>query len=121
MPLYNDISPQTLMNLGIILAIVFVFVVFVVFRDVYILRKSHDALDNRIQKLRLGSMLHRLYIPLKKYDHKTSDLDKERHIWTCEHCPNLDECDCMFRGENIDPKTFCPNYEELEILKHPKI
>ena len=53
----------------------------------------------------------------KKYDHKTSDLDKERHIWACEHCPHPDKCERMFNGENLDPLHFCPNYRELKKLK----
>ena len=116
--MYNDISPQTLIIIGIAAAFLFVIVVYVVFRDMSILEKSHEELDHRVEKLRLGDMINRLNIPFKKYDHKTSDLDKERHIWACEHCPHPVECERMFKGEQLDPKTFCPNYEELRRLKH---
>jgi hypothetical protein len=45
-------------------------------------------------------------------------MDKERHIWACERCPEPDECEHMFLGEDIDPDTFCPNYDELKKLKN---
>jgi len=117
MSLYNDVSPQTLMILGIAIALIFVIVMIVVIRDMNILEKNHEDLDRRVMKLRLGDMLGRLNISLRKYDHKTSDLEKERHMWICEHCPHPDKCERMFQGENIDPRSFCPNYEELKKLK----
>jgi hypothetical protein len=117
MDLYNDISPQVLQILMIVLAILFVIVVYVVLRDRILLRKSHEDIDHRVQKLRLGKMIARLKIPFTKYDHHTTDLDKERHIWACEHCPHPDKCERMFDGEDLDPKYFCPNYRELKKLK----
>ena len=117
MPLYSDISSQTLVILGIAIALIFAIVIIVVFHDMSILEKSHQDLDRRVLKLRLGDMLGRLNISLRKYDHKTSDLEKERHMWICEHCPHPDKCERMFQGENIDPRSFCPNYEELKKLK----
>ena len=117
MPMYNDISPQTLMMIGIAIALIFVFVMIVVIHDMHVLEQSHQDLDRRVMKLRLGDMLGRLNISLRKYDHKTSDLDKERHMWICEHCPHHEKCERMFKGQNIKPKSFCPNYEELEKLK----
>ena len=57
------------------------------------------------------------WVILKKYDHHTTDLEQELHIWHCEHCPHPDKCERMFAGEDIDPKTFCPNYDELIKLK----
>ncbi len=120
MPLYNDISPLLLIILGIAIVVIFLIVVYVVFRDINILEKSHEDLDHRVEKLRLGDMIARLNIPFKKYDHRTSDLDKERHIWACEHCPEPDECERMFEGEDLDPETFCPNYDELIEIKGSK-
>ena len=117
MGLYNDISPQVVQILVIAIIILFVIVLYVVFRDKSILRKSHEDIDQRVQKLRLGGMIARLKIPFSKYDHHTSDLDKERHIWACEHCPHPDKCERMFDGEDLDPKYFCPNYRELKKLK----
>ncbi len=115
--MYSDINPQILMYLGIATAVIFVIVVFVVFRDINILGKKHESLDKRVQKLRLGDMIARLNIPFNKYDHKTSDMDKERHIWACEHCPHPDKCERMFNGEDLNPRDFCPNYRELKKLK----
>ncbi len=117
MDLYNDISPQIMQIVMIAIVIIFAIVLYVVFRDRAILRKDHEDIDQRVQNLRLGKMIARLKIPFSKYDHHTSDLDKERHIWACEHCPHPDKCERMFKGEDLDPKYFCPNYRELEKLK----
>ncbi|UCB55143.1 MAG: hypothetical protein JSW45_00960 [Thiotrichales bacterium] len=115
--MYTDINPQLLQILGIIIAVIFVIVVIVVYRDARILRKSHEDIDHRVEKLRLGDMIARLNIPFSKYDHNTSDLDKERHIWACEHCPHPDKCERMFDGEDLDPAHFCPNYRDLKKIK----
>jgi hypothetical protein len=117
MSLYNDITPGLFQILVIAIIIAFAVVVYVVWRDKLLLRKSHEDLDKRVQRLRLGDMIARVGIPFKKYDHKTSDLDKERHIWACEHCPYPDKCERMFNGEDLDPKSFCPNYRELKKIK----
>jgi len=117
MSLYNDISPQTLMILGIIMGIVLALIVLRICCDIRVLRKSRKDQVTRIQGLLMSNMLDRLNIPLKDYFRKTSDLDKERHIWSCEHCPEPEDCEHMFLGEDIEPETFCPNYDELEKLK----
>ena len=117
MDLYNDISTETLIILGIIAFGLFFIVVRVIFRDSKYLEQAEEKHDRRVNQLRLGKMLGKLNIPLKKYDHHTTDLEQELHIWHCEHCPHPDKCERMFAGEDIDPKTFCPNYEELIKLK----
>ena len=115
--MYEDIDPQAIRYLLIAVGIVFAIVVYVVWRDRTVLSKSHEDLDKRVLKLRLGDMIARLNIPFEKYDRKTSDLDKERHIWACEHCPHPDKCERMLNGEDLNPGNFCPNYRELEKLK----
>ena len=117
MDLYNDIGPQIVQILVIAVIIIFAIVVYVVVRDRSILRKSHEDIDHRVLKLRLGDMIARLKIPFSKYDQHTSDLDKERHIWACEHCPHPDKCKRMFEGEDLDPINFCPNIRELKKLQ----
>jgi len=117
MSLYNDISPQTLMIMGVVVTILFLVVAFVLFRDTNILIESRRNQEQRIRRLRLGSMLGRLHISMNKYFRRSSDMDQERHIWICEHCPDPEKCERMFKGEDIDPKTFCPNINELEKIK----
>ena len=117
MNLYNDISPQTIVILAIIVVILFAIVVYVIFRDTRKLEKAEEEHDQRVRQLRFGDMLDHLNIPLKKYDHKTSDLVQEMHIWRCEHCPDPESCEHFFAGEDIDPNMFCPNYEELKKIK----
>ena len=117
MSLYNDISPQTLMIIGITLGLIFIVMLFRICCDIRLLRKARKDQAERVRGLLLSNMLERVNIPLKDYFKKTSDMDKERHIWACEHCHEPDECERMFLGENIEPKTFCPNYDELKKLK----
>jgi len=117
MPLYNDISPQTVMVLASILAVIFIIMLFRIIFNIFILRKGRKSQDARIQRLLLIDMVDRLNIPREHYYRKTSDLDKERHIWACERCPKPEECEHMFLGEDINPESFCPNYGELEKLK----
>jgi type III secretory pathway component EscR len=117
MSLYNDISPQTLIMLGIALAVIFILVMLRICFDIRVLSKGRKEQADRVRGLLLSNMLDRLNIPLKNYFQKTSDMDKERHIWACEHCPAPDECEHMFLGEDIDPETFCPNYDQLKSLK----
>jgi len=117
MSIYDDISSQTLMIIGITLAVVFVVIAFRICCDIKILRKGRKEQADRVRGLLLSNMLDRLNIPLKDYFQKTSDMDKERHIWACEHCPEPDECEHMFLGEDIPPETFCPNYDELKNLR----
>ena len=81
MSLYNDISPQLLMAIGAVLGVLFVAMVLRLCCDVHVLRKGRKELDNRIKRLRLNDMIDRLNIRHEKYLQKTSDLDKERHIW----------------------------------------
>jgi len=117
MPFYNDISPQTLMILGSMLAVIFVIMLLRIFFNINLLRKSRKDQAARVQGLLLSNMIERLNIPRETYFRKTSDLDKERHIWACERCSKPGECEDMFLGEDIKPETFCPNYNELEKLK----
>lgn len=118
MSLYNDISPQTLMIIGAVLAVIFVLMLLRICCDIGFLRKKRNEQTSRIHGLLLSNMIDRLNISRKTYFRKTSDLDKERHIWKCEHCPEPEECGHMFLGdESIDPQTFCPNYDELKSLR----
>ena len=122
--IYDNLS-QSLAIWGVTIAILFVVMVFGMWRNIIYLHASHKAMTRRLKALRISKMLSRLNITLSRYYHKTSDLDKERHIRKCESCPDPEQCDSMLAGEDIDPYTFCPNYHELRKLKadnchHPK-
>ena len=117
MSLYSDISSQTLMIIGITLAIIFAFIAFRICCDIKVLRKNRKKQHERVRGLLLSNMLERLNIPLKNYFRSTSDLEKELHIWRCEQCRQLEECEHMLLGEDIAPDTFCPNNAELEKIK----
>ena len=113
-PLPND---NFLMIIGyIMVAILFVVMVFGMYRSYTLFNAGRREEVGRIQGLLLGDMLNRLNIPLKRYFHKTNDIDHERHIWKCSNCSNPEQCQKMLLGEDIDPDTFCPNYHELKKL-----
>ena len=119
MSLYNDISPLALMIIGVVLAVIFILMMVRICCDVGFLCRKRKEQHNRIHRLLLSNMIDRLKIPHETYFRKTSDLDKERHIWACEHCPEPEECGDMFLGDDsIDPENFCPNYDELKKLKN---
>ena len=69
-----------------------------------------------VKGMLLGNMLQYLNIPLDRYFQKTSDSDRERHIFNCRRCSGLRDCVHMLLGEQIDPGTFCPNCTELKRL-----
>jgi hypothetical protein len=117
MPYYDDISAQTLLIIGSIVAVIFIIMLLRICFNISVLRKSRKEQDARIQQLLLSNMIDRLNIPRKYYFRKTSDQGKEQHIWACERCPKPGECEDMFLGEDIKPDTFYPNYNELEKLK----
>ena len=110
-------NPASLMILAIILLLMLIFTLYKLFSNISFLRARHRDQIRRVKNLKLSRMLEHLGIPFKHYLHKTSELDKERHIWACEHCPHPDKCERMFKGEDLDPLHFCPNYRELKKLK----
>jgi len=115
--LYDDISQQTVMVLGIIVLVLFVIVVFVVIRNSIILFRARKDQHSRIKGLLLSNMIQRLDIPFSKYTHSTTDLEKEKHIWSCQHCHDLGECESMFLGKKTNPQGFCPNFDELKKIR----
>jgi len=66
-----------------------------------------------VKGMLLSNMLEHLGISLDEYLHQTTDGDRERHIYRCKRCSGLRQCVYMLCGEDIDPKSFCPNCEEL--------
>ena len=117
MSIFNDFSPQTLMIIGIIVVALFLVVVFVVLRDSIILYRARKDQQARINGLLLSNMIQRLNIPFRKYTESTTDLEKEKHIWSCQRCHDLGECESMFLGKETDPQNFCPNFDDLKKIK----
>ena len=115
--LLYDYNSQSLTIWGITIAIAFAIMVVGVCRNIVFLHTRHRDQIARVRQLLLSNMLERLNISFNRYDRMTSDMDKERHIWACEHCPKPGECERMLLGEDIDPNTFCPNYLRLKQLK----
>jgi hypothetical protein len=119
---YDNLS-LSMMIWGITIAVLFIVMVFGMWRNIIFLRACHKEMIARIRELRLSKMLGHLNIPLARYYHKTSDLDKERHIRKCKSCPDPEQCQSMLEGEDVEPYTFCPNYYELRKLEadyHPE-
>lgn len=112
------INPTTLVLLGIILLLMILFVLYKFYRNIRLLRSHTRDQINRVQHLKLRKMLHHLNIPFNHYLRKTSELDKERHMWACEHCPKPNECVKLLNGEDVelDISEICPNHHRLKNL-----
>ena len=117
MPSEGDINPQTLMVWGIVIASIFLIMMFEICHNIKVLHERRINMMLRVKSLLLGDMLKRIQLPLKSYFQLTTDMDVERHIRKCKNCAKPEECERMLLGEDIDPHKFCPNYTELEILK----
>lgn len=115
--LYDNLS-ESLMIWVLTLAVLFVIMLVGMCRSFRFSRNSRKQAIGKVRKLLLGDMLGRLNISLSRYYRHTSDLDRERHAWVCENCPEPEKCLDMLIGEDLDPDpaTFCPNYDELKYL-----
>ena len=78
--------------------------------------KSCEEQVTTVKGVLLSNMLEHLDIPVDRYIRMTSDQERERHIYKCKRCLGLRDCVHMLLGEQIDPETFCPNFEELKRL-----
>ena len=67
MSLYNDISPQVLLIIGGVLAVIFIVIVCRMYCDIKFLRKGRKDLDQRIKNLRLNDMIAHTGIDRNKY------------------------------------------------------
>ncbi len=68
----------------------------------------------RTQGLRIHRMLSRAGTTLSRYLRRTRPIDVEVHLLACQNCQTAELCDkYLERGEDIDPRTFCPNFAQL--------
>lgn len=114
-------NPASLMILAIILLLMLIFTLYKLFSNITFLRARHRDQIRRVKNLRLSRMLEHLGIPFKHYLHRTSELDKERHIWACQSCPHPEECKQLLNGEQVDMgiEEICPNNHRLKNLLEP--
>lgn len=115
-----DFDTLFFLFLGVVIVILFILMIVNVIHNLRFLSERRRDLMQRVGELRLSKMLLLQNIPLKKYFEKTSDVEKSRHIWACERCPNSDECNQALAGEDLDAQDFCPNYPRLKGLKPDK-
>ncbi len=79
------------------------------------LRDYRRELTERAKSLRMHRMLNRLGVSLPGYVKRTPTIDVEKHLVRCGCCPDTDACDdYLERGRNMDPDTFCPNFQDLQ-------
>ncbi len=72
----------------------------------------------KAQGLRMHKMLSRAGTTLSRYLRRAGPIDVELQLLTCEHCETTDLCDkYLDQGEDIDPRTFCPNFARLTTHK----
>jgi type III secretory pathway component EscR len=114
-------NTTTLIILGILLLLLIIFTLYKVSSNIGVLRLRCQSQINRVEKLQLRNMLDHLRIPFRQYLNKTSDLDKERHIWTCRSCPHPQECKQLLDGDAVDMdiEEMCPNHNRLKHLSKP--
>ncbi len=79
------------------------------------LRNYRRELTERAESLRIHRMLERLGVSLPGYVKRTPSIDVEKHLVKCGCCADTDACDdYLAGGKNMDPNTFCPNFQELQ-------
>ena len=79
------------------------------------LKDYQRELAERARSLRIHRMLERLDISLPGYVRRTPSIDVEKHLVNCGYCPDTDACDDFLeRGQDTDPNSFCPNFQELQ-------
>lgn len=111
-------NPATLVILGVILLLMIIFTLYKLVSNISFLKSRHRDQVKRVNHLKLRRMLDHLNIPFKQYLKKTSELDKERHIWACQSCAHPKECQQLLNGKKVDMEIeeICPNNHRLKDL-----
>lgn len=119
----NFINTTTLIILGIVLLLVIIFTLYKISNNIGLLRLRRQSQVKRVENLKLRNMLDHLEIPFRQYLNKTSELDKERHIWACQNCPHPEECKQLLDGEPVDMEIedICPNHHRIKDLSKPSV
>lgn len=114
-------STTTFIILGIVLLFLIIFTLYKISSNISLLKSRRSNQIKRVQDLKLREMLDYLNIPFRQYLHKTSELDKERHIWACQNCPHPEECKQLLDGEPVDMdiQEICPNHHRIKDLSKP--
>jgi hypothetical protein len=77
-------------------------------------RHAHEALVNRVKRLRLYKMLQFLGADRDKFLRVIPSPDINLLIERCSSCDTLDICDrCLRDGYKVNSMSFCPNYRSL--------
>lgn len=118
-PVINEINPYTLIFLGVGLIVLVVFTILKLIQNIRLLRSRRIGQKDRVQNLALSRMLKHLNIPLNRYLKKTTDLEKERHMWACKSCQHPEDCKKILNGEKLNPEDICPNFPKFIHLQSP--
>ena len=111
-------EPLAITIWGVVIGLLFIFAVVRVCNCMKALRSYRRKLLSRINKLRIHNMLARLGISPRRYLRKARSLDVEGQLLSCEHCKTTDACDAYLQKDsNVDEKTFCPNFTQLETYR----
>ena len=79
----------------------------------FILAYRRDV-ARRLGALRLPRMLGALGVGRHGYLARASNVQVERQLWRCEHCPSTAACDrALESGDLSRVEAFCPNFGEL--------
>jgi hypothetical protein len=97
-----------------VILLTFVFVLIRVCGSLRQFRAYRRELVLKTQGLRIHRMLGRAGTTLSHYLRKAHPIEVELHLLACQGCETTDLCDkCLDQGEDIDPRTFCPNFVQL--------
>jgi len=75
---------------------------------------THEALVNRVKRLRLYKMLQFLGADQDEYLRAVPIASIIQQIERCSSCNTIEICDRYLRdGQRVDSMSFCPNYKSL--------
>ncbi len=98
-----------------VMGFLFVFLVIRIKHNLKLVQAHQQETIARLKTLRIHKMLSKLGISISHYLRKARITAIERHLFACQQCSTTDKCDdYLNHGKQIDEKTFCPNFIELE-------
>lgn len=110
----SHLMPVSVIILLAVIGVAFVVMCAGVGRCMRQLHAYRQELSAKVKALRIHGMLERLGIGLPRYLRRAQSIDVETHLLRCACCEDTQTCDAYLeRGENVDPTTFCTNFQEL--------
>ncbi|MEE9492907.1 MAG: DUF6455 family protein [Gammaproteobacteria bacterium] len=107
-----------------LLMVVYITLLFVtIIFNVKIAENYRQGLAEKLDELRLSSMLDVMGININTYLHSESILDIRRQMAQCSDCQNIDACDETIKNHDSDISddiSFCNNEDEIKTILQRK-